>query len=374
LTNLEPLLSAGRRGEVGSIQVLRACAAIAVSLVHFEDLFIVLPVRRDAPNLLGPLAGGVDLFFVISGFIMVYASEPLFGYARSPLIFLCRRLLRIWPIYVVTTMLYLFANGVWFINGASVPAIDLIRSFLFIPFTPAPGNGSPVYGVGWTLNYEMLFYVIFAPMTVLSWRSAAVASVSAILALLVLAGPWGYDLLGTSAKTRIWTNPIVIEFVYGMAIALVYRTRIRLPGMLCLAAIVTAAVTMWTLGAGNPPGVRYLGWGLPAAVMVAGAVLAKREIHFPKILLALGDASYSIYLIHSIMISAIIRAYATGNMNTHLPIWPIATAGFVMTLLLSLVSFYWFERRVSQLSRYIKLSPRPADGSMSRSVTSGQIP
>ena len=136
---------------LGMVQALRAAAAIAVTLVHFNWLYLAIIGKFGDREFLYPLAAGVDVFFVISGFIMVYSSEKLFGEPGAPRIFLARRIARIVPIYWVTT-----AVDVWIENKA----FDLqyvLKSFFFIPYAQPSGQIVPVFGVGWTLNFEMFF-------------------------------------------------------------------------------------------------------------------------------------------------------------------------------------------------------------------------
>ena len=111
-----------------------------------------------------PWLAGVDIFFVISGFIMVYASSRWFGSAQSPRVFLAHRIARIVPLYWATTMLYLavvlFAPAL--LNSEYLAPGFVISSFLFIPAARPDGLVQPLYSLGWTLNYEMFFYALFA--------------------------------------------------------------------------------------------------------------------------------------------------------------------------------------------------------------------
>jgi len=136
-----------------AIQALRALAATAVVFAHFQmDLGRLLNARDALPDLtLGN--AGVDLFFVISGFVMVYASEPMFGRAGGPLQFMTRRLIRIVPLYWLVTTLYL-------VMALAIPAFEksysvasVVASYLFIPWPRLDGIMQPLVGQGWTLNY-----------------------------------------------------------------------------------------------------------------------------------------------------------------------------------------------------------------------------
>ena len=125
-----------------AVQVLRAFAALSVCAVHFNAVSLMLAGRGNGRLVLYPMAGGVDLFFVISGFIMVYASEDLFGTADGPEIFLGRRLARIVPLYWVMSAIGIYAESTPF-NLQS-----LIESYFFFPYIAPSGGIDPLYGVG----------------------------------------------------------------------------------------------------------------------------------------------------------------------------------------------------------------------------------
>ena len=166
----------GERGgrSLQGLQVLRAVAALGVV---FHHLPIFLEGKLGLTGVVPPLllgAAGVDLFFVISGFIMVYSSEPLFGRPHAPRVFLLRRLSRIVPLYWAATSFllgYLLLVGVAFVR-VNLPWDVILTSYAFIPFPRRDGLMMPVLNVGWTLNYEMFFYLVFAAAILLprAWR------------------------------------------------------------------------------------------------------------------------------------------------------------------------------------------------------------
>src|ERR1700756_2337701 len=135
-----------------SIQALRAVAALLVLAGHISTILIAEHKAASFPLFaLGPF--GVDLFFVISGFVMVYSSERLFGQPGAPFKFFARRLARIVPLYWAATSIL-----VWFVVPyASTKAV--LGSFLFAPHIPSE---APLLFVGWTLIFEMFFYAVFA--------------------------------------------------------------------------------------------------------------------------------------------------------------------------------------------------------------------
>ena len=284
------------------VQALRAAAAMSVAFDHVaHDLLAATPVRgRAGVALLAacwhamPWQAGVDIFFVVSGFVIVHATTPLFGTPRGPARFLFRRVARIVPLYWLATTLFL---GVLLllpgaVHGAVGGAGYVARSYLFIPARRPDGLVEPVFGLGWTLDFEMLFYVVLTPFVRLRrWR--AVAGATLVLAALVEAGQAGL-LPGTALGT--WASPIVLEFCAGQGIALLVG-RVHL-SRAWRAVLVGAAIAGLALA---PPGwPRPLAWGLPATGLVAAATLGRPTRHgaFERMLERWGDASYALYLVH----------------------------------------------------------------------------
>jgi peptidoglycan/LPS O-acetylase OafA/YrhL len=291
-----------------SIQVLRALAATAVLVGHLNPEFATFGPKAHAllPDF-SVGAYGVDLFFVISGFVMVYASERYFGQPGGPKQFFLRRLVRIVPLYWVATtamLAYLIVLRSGNIAGEDLSWSAIAGSYAFLPVPRPSGLNVPVLGVGWTLNIEMFFYAVFA-LAVLMPRQKAVLMASVLLIVTVAAG----QLLGSSPATSpsaAW-NPILLEFIYGMLIGLVYREGIRFKFpivVLCMfvAVIYFAAIWSQTIVCCDPR-LRALGPGIVACLIVGGLVLSEfrttSNLFMPLVLL--GDASYALYLSHNLV-------------------------------------------------------------------------
>ena len=157
---------------------------------------------------------------------MVYSSESLFGRADAPKIFLLRRLARIAPLYWAVTIViiaYIYAA-----HGAKLWEIyspaSLVASFLFWPYPRLDGMAFPVHLLGWTLNYEMFFYAVFA-VAILLPRRFAVPVVTIVFIALVLLG----RAVALPLPFAFWANSIIWEFCLGMLIATAYREGVRLP-------------------------------------------------------------------------------------------------------------------------------------------------
>lgn len=288
------------RGEVRSIQYLRGLAAFSVLVFHAAE---------RAGGAFGVGAAGVDIFFVISGFIMWVVSS---GRPQSPQGFLLRRAQRILPLYWLTTLVV--AAAALAIPGA-FPAMQpttthIIKSLLFIPHYDAAGLIAPLIVPGWTLNYEMFFYLVFALALLAPVRFRALL-VTIALAGLVASRPLG------DVRDPLWatyTDPILLEFVAGLWLGRAWingklpgrRLGLVMIGLGVIGFVTTAAagveVSAW----------RLVLWGVPAVLIVAGAVSLERHGVIPRwrALRGLGDASYSVYLVHGLAISAVVRILA----------------------------------------------------------------
>ena len=201
---------------------------MGVVLAHLSVSFEALFSLKTTPNFfMGNV--GVDLFFVISGFIMVYSSEAIFGSPGASGTFLRRRLVRIVPLYWAATAFqcYLYYR----FGGAEIYAPlwrNLISSLFFLPIPRDDGSVVPVLMVGWTLNFEMLFYVVFA-LAVTQRRMSAVIFTTVTLGSLVIFGLVAGPHL--PIYIRHLTNPLILEFLMGTWIAVALRAGIGAAGL-----------------------------------------------------------------------------------------------------------------------------------------------
>lgn len=272
------------------IQILRFFAAFAVVAFHALGL---APKGFEVPDSAVSLAlsyggRGVDLFFVISGFIIFYTTRSA---ALTPATFLRRRFERIVPLYFFVifafTLLAITLPAVFGTPGWYTPR-HILKSLAFISFTDGE---PPVIAVGWSLEYEMYFYLAVALLMALTrevWRNIVM-----MFCALAIVG----QLPGLSAALgnyAFFTDPMILEFVLGVIAGhLFVHRRIGRP-MLIATGCAFAAVL-----AGDPFN-RAIVAGIPAACLVTAAAFISRKRAHPswpeRALARLGDASYSIYL------------------------------------------------------------------------------
>jgi exopolysaccharide production protein ExoZ len=279
-----------------SLQYLRAVAAFLVVFNHGWDQLPWLKGRLPYPIGLS----GVDVFFVISGFVMVFITNRR---EQTPVDFLAARIARVVPIYWVytaaTTLLLAVAPDLFQKNELSIRHV--ILSLAFVPHSVAadPGNMSPLLKLGWTLDYEMFFYALFAIAMAISWLQRSWIAVGTLVALAAVG--MATNSLGAT-PARFYTDPLIIEFAFGMMLALTVG---RTGGLRIHPAIASALILLGA--AGLLLGSRYFDWnlrilvyGVPAALIVGGSVALEsagyvRAWRWP---LLVGNASYSIYLVH----------------------------------------------------------------------------
>ena len=269
------------------VQWLRAVAAILVVAYHSA-----LKWSLD----FGAGAYGVDIFFVISGFIMWTITEGPIG----PVEFLRDRLARIVPLYWIATVAMAAFTAAGLVPRAVLTPASFLTSIFFIPYSADGTHIWPLLVQGWTLNYEMIFYLALAGL-ILASRKYRLVGLIALFGAAVMGGV----LVKISAKPfQFYTDPIVLEFVLGAIIgwAMTRRpVRHRLVGF----GLVLAGALLFGLILVSPlRDVRILAAGAPAGLLVAGTVAIEQSGVSMKWrpLVFLGDASYSIYLFHYFII------------------------------------------------------------------------
>jgi exopolysaccharide production protein ExoZ len=337
--------------QLASIQILRAVAALMIVLHHAmnETHLAAQKVGGSfAWQFVLPLEAGVDLFFVISGFVMVFASRDMFGSAGSILPFLRRRLARIAPIYWLTTLLFLALSfsGLSPMSRPLPSADEIIATFLFLPYARPDGYLQPVYGLGWTLNYEMFFYLLFALALPLP-RERAVPAVVIVLMLLVGVGQ---IVPASMTAPYFWTRSIILEFGFGMIIGHMALTGVQ-PSRAAAALLGIASLAWFALGSLAPKLLpdRALLYGLPSALLVIAALAFEDDGQgHPaiRLLTRLGDASYALYLLHPFVLRGL--AVAAGGMLTAVSPLLFLILGVTLACAAAMIAWSWFERPVTR--------------------------
>ncbi|HWK65864.1 MAG TPA: acyltransferase [Rhizobiaceae bacterium] len=301
--------------KVFGIQYLRAVAALAVVIFHAAE-------RSGLHFIVG--AAGVDVFFVISGFVMWTATSTR---PVSTAAFYRDRLLRIAPLYWVVTSIMAIGALAGLFPRIRLTAEHVAASLAFVPHR-SPSNGEiwPLLTQGWTLNLEMFFYLIFGAVLFLP-RERRLAALSAIFVGFVLAG-WYLRPEGPLLAT--FTRPIILEFLFGAVLGKLWLDGRLVGRTMGMAAVATACAGFATL-AFFPKAGNELLFGLLAIVLVTGAVSVEQcgQIRQLPWLGYLGDASYSIYLWHTLAISVVAKAAGILPLG-QLPALVLGVAGGTM--------------------------------------------
>ncbi len=297
------------------IQLVRGIAALLVCFFHMKALLNTSAVRYGT-LLFGSGSIGVQLFFIISGFIMVYTTRKSDG---SPLFvknFLIKRLIRVVPLYYIMVILWMIVYerglGFFITEGRT-----LIRTFCFVPLFNSPlgpAYGMPPLKVGWTLNYEVLFYLIFGLCLFLKrnrWKM--LFGIFTILIVVIPLATKGYVNFIPSANYnfkltyfQVLTNPILIFFIVGVLLGLIYNSSFVIKSKIIQIALVVISLTyFFLLYFKVSPFLNGFFISMFSSTFLVFSLLLLNKgigIRVPLFLTYLGDMSYSLYLIHPIVI------------------------------------------------------------------------
>lgn len=317
-----------RLGKIESLQIGRGIAALLVVLHHVTGLVAINTGATFAGGYFHGGSAGVDFFFVLSGFIIYYRHAREFGKPDKLTGYAWRRLVRVFPIYwIVLLAAVAVAFAVPGYGGADVrdPAM-LASSFLLLPVNPGP-----ILFVGWTLTHELWFYLIFALLIASKgrWLQVLIAFWTAAMVVMLCVPEPGR--IFTNAWFRVAFLPLNLEFVMGCVAAWLVRRQWDLPIFTwrMLVVVGAAGFAALTISSGSLPAdnlrVRVFGFGLCAFLLVLG--MAGDKLHGNATgegskgplhiwLVFFGDASYSLYLIHTLALS---MTWKVGEITGVLP-------------------------------------------------------
>ena len=357
-----------------NIQILRAVAALTVVLYHVgvEQTHICADSGNGCSLDIWYGLDGVTLFFMISGFIMVVTSWNSFGKPGAAVDFMRRRIQRIVPLYWIVTTIAVIGITIA-PSMLNVPVLDPIyiaASYLFYPVERLNGLVRPIANLGWTLELEMMFYVIFTGALLFKRKLGMGLAMAAIVA--VAAGRI-LGLYGQSVPLNFWSDPIILDFVLGMAAGAAYKSGASLPraaiwglGLaFVLIAIGVVVEAPWINSFPELHFVRRMFLALPAAALfllgALGPQLNAANL-FARAGLLLGDASYSLYLIHPFILRPFAKIWAKLFV-THVPMWVFPCVAPIAAIASGLALYWLVERPISNYfakKRPFKISPPPA--------------
>lgn len=320
------------------IQFLRLFAALLVVLTHAT--FYVSTRIDSSFKVWNDGAQGVPIFFVISGFVMALTSRTLVLQPNGWRQFMHLRLMRIVPLYWAMNGLKLAMFVVFPVSIFAKPDVwNIIFSLLFLPSKNSSGNLEAFYGVGWTLNFEMFFYAIFA--LALYFRANVLRFVSAVLLPAAALSLIRHE--NWPAITYL-LNLLVLNFLWGMLIAELVFRGIKMPQWLAWLLISIGLLVIFLL-----PNLKIT-LGLQYAALVAGFVFLEPIIgkKIPKAFISGGNASYALYLVHPMVgVLVAITLAKLGFFST----WGALALITLISLLASSFVYVYFEKPVGRYLR-----------------------
>lgn len=306
---------------ITSLQFLRFVAASLVVLHHSIKEFSGTPAFGEF---------GVDIFFVISGFIMSHITQD--NHEQ----FFTRRLIRIVPLYWMFTgamavIAYLTPH---LLVSVKWDVVHAVASLVFVPWWMDTLEFEPLLPMGWTLNFEIWFYLLFYTAMQITFVYREVTCALLIVAIYLLTNLLPLD---RTASLSFYANSIILEFILGMALAMLYRNKKaafdRAPGVVVLFGVVLAfGMFYYTTYISNLHVPRFVYSGLPAGVCVMTCLCAEESFKqfrggVISAVLVGGEISYPLYLLHMFVIAALSRVVMVSPVNV--------VVGFLLALLLS---------------------------------------
>lgn len=338
--------------KVRTVETLQFLRFVAAGLVVLSHISYYIHNRADSGfPIFGALAQGVALFFVISGFIMTVTSNPQVGREGAVSYFTLSRIIRIVPLYWAVNIAKLV--GLVVVPGmiAANPTVsNVILSFLFLPAKNADGIVEAFYGVGWSLNFEMAFYALFAFALLIKVRPALIVIPILLLALLIAQ----FKTEGWSAVAYL-LSPTLLNFIWGILIAEWYLTNRTLPSGVSIVLVLIGFLTMFV----EAPGFQILiDTKLSYGVIVLGFVALEKQIgkHIPRLFSYLGDSSYSLYLTHPMF--GVFAVIAIDRLLPWCPSWLLFVISTIMSFVFASLVHSYFEKPVTQGLRKRFLSKR----------------
>ncbi|ECI2916341.1 acyltransferase [Salmonella enterica subsp. diarizonae] len=296
--------------KIFSIQILRGIAALFVVCFHFRYAVNDIYAQKDIGNRLFEFGSfGVDLFFIISGFIMAMSARKNENLSE----FFIKRFFRIYPLYFVVLTLYILLS----FNEYSLPQI--IKSYLLVPIdykSEMPYYGYSIMAIAWTLTYEFWFYFIFGISKKLSYKNKFIISSVLLSAPVVLVNGINIDAFhanyvlnwGVFNNIQFITNPVVYNFILGILSFKIcvfvskHKELLRPALSLVLPLLLLYGVIGVVSIRGMGHGINQ--WGWYCFIIVTSIVISEmyfKDMYANSKMVYLGEISFSIYLIHPLL-------------------------------------------------------------------------
>jgi Predicted acyltransferases len=375
------------KNKIESIQILRGLAALAVVLFHHHFYLVPDGADRSIPDALFGWGGiGVDLFFVISGFIMIYVTDGKEPGLKTSVEFVINRLIRIIPLYYVVLLIAFLTGGAMSTFHYPDKVENLISALTFQPYlqstAPMYIESAGMYNIRWTLNYEIYFYLIFSLCLLIKPR---ITALSLWFSLPLIVGYFhqgdfslstkGYEF--NSVITGFLTNPIILEFGLGVIAGYLYK---KINGRVDCRTIWIPALVLMLIALGIYG--RYLTKynllsGIAFSVLVLTFALYNKPVtrFFPRCFITLGNISFSLYLVHNP-----VAHFISDKVEKRFPDSMHNVLGFIVLVTISILAGYFVHRYVETnltrvLRRALKVGRAESQGGkpMQRDGAAGRV-
>jgi exopolysaccharide production protein ExoZ len=372
--------------QLRSIQILRGLAAVLVVLVHAINAADFQARSENGSGQFAKIssffnfnefgASGVDLFFVISGFVMALILRQHSD--RKITEFAWNRFVRIVPFFWILGISYI---GFSYWIGLPVNMHGVLNTYLIVPLSDFGVYSAPTLIVGWSLAFEILFYTLVAICIKMTAQKRHVF----LLLLLLIASASGILIRFPVGILSILFNPIMIEFALGVVVFMLYeKYRVkpiapRIGGLLLILGAIFLLSTIFinpnldarfeVLVSGETGFQRSAIWGAPWALVVTGMLL--REAAHPirsslsRFMSLMGDASYAIYLVHLFVCMYVERAMVIDGVDPDILVLSICAA----SILSGIVLHFCVEKPIMRIIRNVA-NPRSTMMTPAQSVAS----
>lgn len=354
--------------KINALQFLRTIAVSLVVLVHsFAFGLPIFSLKTDDLNIYNfDLWGviGVDLFFAISGFIMIVII-PSYETPGGSFNFLVKRLLRILPLYYLITLFEFIIQVI--VHHEKMDVTQMFKSILLLPFFDNTEFSLPYLGVGWSLSFELYFYIIISLCLIFNKNTYKLTSLS-----LIVLGICGIFFNPSNAFLKFLISPMLFEFALGIGCGIIYKKfssknviSVRSKTMAMFAFISGLSLISFTIffkpeynnmflgeakvitNNNSAALLRVIYLGIPSAIFLLGCVLLERffSLTIPAILILFGDASFSCYLIHSHILLYVARVIHKASLGPFLFLILVVP----ICLIISVLFYKFVERPLTNL-------------------------
>lgn len=306
------------------IQLLRGVASLLVVFFHVSSNYADSFNRHFLGNIFAFGGSGVDIFFVLSGFIITYTSINKIGTPGAIGIFTRRRFVRIFPTYWIIISFFLIMQALlpqFYKSHFDFSFLNLLKTFLLLP------QHEMVNGVSWSLTNELFFYLLFILAFLLPSKRVVFICLLLYSTFLLVSGAGNYFSEKGNPYLSLITSPLNIEFFFGVIVALIFarvNKNLAVPFLILGIGLFITGATLFNFNivlfknSFN----RVVLFGIPSFfIILAVVVLEKyRNINVHGILLKLGDASYSLYLLHLPFVAAAVKLIAKSGIDNNIVI------------------------------------------------------